>query len=94
MRKMSANEAKSRFGQLLDTARREPVAIEKHGRPVAVVLSKEDFDELEATRLERLRTAVQRGLDDIARGNFVETDEAGLDQLVDEIISKGRPPVR
>ena len=46
MRKISANEAKARFGQLLDTARREPVTIEKHGRPVAVVISVEDYQEL------------------------------------------------
>lgn len=46
MRAIPANEAKARFGQLLDTARREPVVIEKHGRPVAVVLSNEDFEEL------------------------------------------------
>ena len=48
MRAIPANEAKARFGQLLDTARREPVVIEKHGRPVAVVLSTEDFEELVA----------------------------------------------
>ena len=52
MQSMSAHDAKARFGQLLDTARREPVTIEKHGRPVAVMLSKEEFDELEAMKLE------------------------------------------
>ena len=94
MRKMSANEAKSHFGHLLDTARREPVAIEKHGRPVVVVLSKEDFDDLEAIKLGRLRAEVRRGIDDIERGDVIETDEAGLDLLVDEIMTKGRPPAR
>jgi len=46
MQKVSANEAKSRFGELLDKARREPVVIEKHGRAVAVVMSTEEYDEL------------------------------------------------
>lgn len=46
VRTISANEAKARFGQLLDTARREPVVIEKHGRAVAVVISIEDYEEL------------------------------------------------
>ena len=39
MKSMSAKEAKNGFGLLLDTARAGPVTIEKHGRPVAVVLS-------------------------------------------------------
>ncbi|MBT7863648.1 MAG: type II toxin-antitoxin system Phd/YefM family antitoxin, partial [Gemmatimonadetes bacterium] len=39
MQTISAHEAKARFGQLLDAARVEPVTIEKHGRPVAVLVS-------------------------------------------------------
>ena len=42
MKVFGAREAKDEFGRLLDTARREPVTIEKKGRPVAVVLSIED----------------------------------------------------
>jgi len=45
---MAAKEAKDEFGRLLDTARREPVRIEKHGRAVAVVLSTEEYERLEA----------------------------------------------
>lgn len=46
MKSMSAKEAKNGFGLLLDTARAEPVVIEKHGRPVVVVLSTEEYDRL------------------------------------------------
>jgi prevent-host-death family protein len=46
MQNVSAHDAKARFGQLLDSARREPVVIERHGRAVAVVLSKEEYDDL------------------------------------------------
>lgn len=48
MHKFSAKDAKDRFGQLLDMARAEPVVIEKHGRKVAVVLSYEEYQRLEA----------------------------------------------
>lgn len=48
MRTVSAKEAKDGFGALLDAAQREPVTITKKGRAVAVVLSKEDFERLEA----------------------------------------------
>ena len=48
MKTFAASEAKNEFGRLLDTARREPVTIEKKGRPVAVVLSIEEYEHLEA----------------------------------------------
>lgn len=46
MKSMSAKEAKNGFGRLLDTARAEPVTIEKHGRAVVVVLSTEEYERL------------------------------------------------
>ena len=48
MKTMAAKEAKRSFGQLLDDAQREPVRIERNGRPVAVVISTADFDRFEA----------------------------------------------
>lgn len=90
MIKMSANSAKARFGQLLDTARREPVIIEKHGRAVAVVLSTEDFNELEALKLSRLRDEVDIGLTALNRGDFVDVDAVGLQQLASDIKAVGR----
>lgn len=48
MKTLAAREAKNGFGHLLDIARLEPVAIERHGRPVAVVLSSEEYARLEA----------------------------------------------
>ncbi|MDF3414853.1 type II toxin-antitoxin system Phd/YefM family antitoxin [Sulfitobacter sp. M57] len=47
MKTLSAREAKNRFGYLIDTARQEPVSIEKHGRPVVVVVSIEDYERLQ-----------------------------------------------
>lgn len=87
---MSANDAKARFGQLLDAAQREPVTIEKHGRPVAVVLSKSAYDEIEALKLERLRAEVQIGLDALARGDSIEVDDEGLRDLGEQIKTEGR----
>lgn len=43
---LSAREAKNRFGHLIDIARQEPVFVEKHGRPVVVVISVEDYEQL------------------------------------------------
>jgi prevent-host-death family protein len=46
MQRMSARDAKNSFGRLIDMARAEPVAIEKHGRAVVVVLALEEFERL------------------------------------------------
>ena len=42
---IAAAQAKNRFGEMLDTAQREPVIIQKHGRTVAVLLSGRDYEE-------------------------------------------------
>ncbi|KAB2688931.1 type II toxin-antitoxin system Phd/YefM family antitoxin [Brucella tritici] len=52
MKTMSARDAKNAFGLLLDTARAEPVAVEKHGRPVVVVLSVEEYERMKMCRLQ------------------------------------------
>ena len=40
-----AGRAKNRFGEMLDTAQRTPVVIQKHGRTVAVLLSAHEYGE-------------------------------------------------
>ena len=90
MRSMSAHDAKARFGQLLDAARIGPVTINKHGRAVAVVISKDEFDALEAIKLEKLRLEVQKGIHSIEQGDFDEFGEAEIQQFGDSIKSKGR----
>lgn len=46
--KMNATKAKNEFGLLLERVHKEPVSIEKNGRAVAVVVSLEDFERMEA----------------------------------------------
>jgi prevent-host-death family protein len=46
MQSISAKEAKYGFGRLIDLARAEPVTVEKHGRPVVVVLAIEEYEKL------------------------------------------------
>ena len=45
MTKVSATDAKTHFGALIDKAQKEPVTIEKQGRPVAVVISFDAYTE-------------------------------------------------
>jgi antitoxin Phd len=46
MKTVSATDAKQGFAALLDIAQREPVAIRRHDRDVAVILSAEDYQRL------------------------------------------------
>ena len=57
MKTMSAREAKNAFGLLIDTARAEPVRIEKHGRGVVVVLAVEEYERLTGKPTADRRTA-------------------------------------
>jgi prevent-host-death family protein len=38
MKALSAKDAKYNFGRMIDMARAEPLVVEKHGRPVVVVV--------------------------------------------------------
>ena len=46
-------EAQNQFGQLLDTVQRQPVAITRHGRPAAFMVSPQLMDELSSARARR-----------------------------------------
>jgi prevent-host-death family protein len=92
MQSFSAHDAKARFGKLLDTARREPVTIEKHGRAVAVVISIEEFDDIEAMKLERLRSEIQKGVDASNAGDVAEVEDHELEQFIESIMTGGTEP--
>jgi len=69
---MLAVEAKTNFGALLDSAQREPITISKKGRPVAVMMSMQDYEEHEALKLEHLRIEIRKGIDQLDRGKSVD----------------------
>ncbi|MDC9823921.1 type II toxin-antitoxin system prevent-host-death family antitoxin [Devosia sp. ZB163] len=61
MAEMTATEAKNKFGQVLEMAQAEPVAIQKNGRDVAYVVSAEQYSALvERAAAPRVRPAIER----------------------------------
>lgn len=50
MATFAAREAKNEFGHLLDVAQREPVTITKKARPVAVIMSVDEYHRLEESQ--------------------------------------------
>lgn len=62
MQRMSARDAKNGFGKLIDLARAEPVAIEKYGRSVVIVMAVEEYERLSGkTKKQRSGTTSSRG---------------------------------
>lgn len=70
MKTMTATDAKTRFGQMLDDAMRAPVVIEKSGRSVAVLVSSQEYQRLQDAEEEmwgfRARMAEANGFLDEA----------------------------
>jgi prevent-host-death family protein len=58
---MSARDAKNGFGRLIDLARAKPVAIEKYGRAVVVVMAAEEFERLTGKSEKRTPRVKRRG---------------------------------
>lgn len=46
MKTITATELKTKTGEALDAAQREPVAIEKNGRQIAVIVPQADYERL------------------------------------------------
>ncbi len=53
MKALSARDAKYNFGRMIDLARSEPLVVEKHGRPVVVVMAVEEFEKLTGVHCQR-----------------------------------------
>jgi prevent-host-death family protein len=61
MATMTATEAKNRFGEVLELARKEPVRVQKNGRDVAVVLSAEEYAQLlDRSSAPKVRPHIER----------------------------------
>lgn len=79
---ISAKDAKNRFGHLLNSVQLTPVEIQKHGTPVAVILSAEEY-----YRLEQMEDSYWLNRATKAReGGFVseESSEAMLAEILSE----------
>ena len=58
MKSVTATQAKNQFGKLLDDAQVEPIAIEKNGRRIALVLTEQQLNRM--IELGRSDTLVER----------------------------------
>jgi prevent-host-death family protein len=62
MQSFTANQAKTQFGQFLDTAQREPVQVLKHDRVVGVLVSAKDYEAMRTFYADRLQHRLQQSV--------------------------------
>lgn len=82
MQTFTANEAKTRFGEFLDLAQREPVRVMRRDRVVGVMVSAQDYEAMRAFYADRLAHTLDEAADGAARAGL--TPDAVDALLADE----------
>jgi prevent-host-death family protein len=76
----NASDAKREFGEILLKAQKEPVGINKNGKPVAVIVSTSEYEELQFAKEQWLKSELQKGFDDVQAGRTKKGQEV-MDRL-------------
>lgn len=86
-RRISAKEARNRFADLAGSVHysREPVIVERKGRPFVAVISAEDLEEFETFRRQRQERFAQ-----LAQEAAREAQKQGLSLEEEAIVAKGK----
>jgi len=72
MEALSANEAKTQFGEMLLKAQRAPIQINKNGKPVAMVISIDEYKSMELLKLSLLQAKAEKAKEEIRNDNTVD----------------------
>ena len=79
MKIVTALEAKTRFGEVLEAAQRQPISVTHNGRPSVVIMSADSFARRQRLARDRLQMAIKRsGANAAAQG----ISEEALNQLL------------
>ncbi len=90
-RTVSSNEAKQHWGAMMKAASEgEDIIVESHGKPKAVVISPEAFEELRQARDEAERKETLKWLRDFERRQM-ERNKDLTPEEVEEIAVRARP---
>jgi len=82
MKSVTALEAKTRFGEVLEAAQRQPIRITRNGRPSVVMISAESFARRQRLARDRLQMAMKLASEHAAAQGI--TEEALNQLLADE----------
>lgn len=103
MKTISARDAKTRFGELLDTMQREPVMVTKNNRPVGIMISIKDaadtlipelFMEKEDGYDEWFSGKVTQSLEAMKAGTAALTEhDQAMDRMWERVIARSKKPL-
>ena len=70
MQVLTANQAKTHFGEFIDKAQKEPVKVTRRGRTVGIMVSEEEYESMQKFYANRLlhtldkagKEAIEKGL--------------------------------
>ncbi len=103
MKTMTAKDAKTHFGEMLDTMQREPVMLTKNNRPVGFVISIQDaadtlipemFMEKEAGYDDWFAGKVNQSLSSLKAGTASLTEhETAMDRVWERLQTRAKKPV-
>lgn len=82
---LNATDAKREFGDVLLKAQKEPIAINKNGKTVAVVMSAVDYQTLTNQQESLLKIELQKGMDDLQAGR-VANGNTVIERLKNRVI--------
>lgn len=72
METLNASDAKRAFGEVLLKVQKAPIGINRNGKPVAVVISTLEFEQLQALKEEHLKAQLQKGMASLEKGQVIE----------------------
>lgn len=79
MKTLTANEAKTHFGEFIDLAQRAPVRVTRRDRVVGVMVSAQDFEAMRAFYADRLQQTLGETARDAAAAGLTA---AKLEELL------------
>jgi prevent-host-death family protein len=84
MQTVTAREAKNTFGDTLLRALRSPVQITRNGKPIAVLMSVENYRQTEELKMAALKHMVEQADREMEAGNFTD-GELFMKEIIDGI---------
>ena len=81
MQVLTANQAKTHFGEFIDKAQKEPVKVTRRGRTVGIMVSEEEYEAMQQFYANRLlHTLDKAGKEVIEKGLTEEKLQALLNE--------------
>lgn len=80
-----ASDAKREFGEVLMRVQKEPIGISRNGKPVAVIMSATEYEELLALKEAWLKAELQKGMNSRDKGDVVD-GKAAVSRLKQQVL--------